>query len=150
MKVILLKNINKLGHKYETVTVKDGYARNYLVPNNYAVYATKGNIKHYEELRKKHLLKVKKENEITQELIDKIKEIKQIETKAKASKEGKLYASIKEEDIIKILKQQYDIVIPKKIISFEEDHIKTIGKHKVSIKLKETLCNINLEVLPKK
>lgn len=143
MEVILLKSIKKLGNKYDLIKVKDGYASNYLIPHKLAVPANEHNTKHYMNIKKIHDKKITNKEQITQELIDACKKIGKIILQAKGTKEGKLYAGIKESDIIRHIKEKYGIELVENFIKMEE-HIKTAGEHTVKLDLGEEVINLAL------
>lgn len=134
MKVILLKDVAKLGRKGEVKEVSDGYARNFLILQNLASLATTENIKRAEEELKNK--KVQKENEhegfraLRSALVE-----RGIVIKKKAYKNGKLYASVSGEEIIEALKK-LNFPVPKNLeaemIKFDSP-IKTTGSHEAKI-----------------
>ena len=133
MKVILLENLAKIGSIGEIIEVKRGFARNYLISNKKALYASKENIKEVEkiktELNKKDQDKKKSAKQIYESLKNKTYEVKKLTTENKH-----LYGSIKPTEISKIINQQDKIdVKPSLIQPFNE--IKTLGSFKVKINL---------------
>ncbi len=133
MRVILLENVVGLGKAGEIKNVRDGYARNYLIPKKLVEVATKGKEEHLKRLAEKLKEKAKKFYEDALALKETI-EKETLEIKAKAGEEGKLFGSITNTDIAKVLKEKgYDIDKRKIIV----DHIKVLGQHTVKIKLDE-------------
>lgn len=131
MKVILTKDVSGLGKAGDIKDAADGYARNFLFPNNLAEAATETAIKKL-ELQKK-LLAEKAEEDLKkyQELADAL-EIATVTIKAKANEDGKLFGSITPEIILNSLKaQKIDIVSDG--ISVKSEHIKETGEYKVTI-----------------
>lgn len=132
MKVILFENVDKLGSQGEIVTVKDGYARNYLIPNNLAQEATPKATRRLEEhkktLRKKDL-KLADEAKSVADQLEKVA----IHLKKKVGPEGKLYGSVTTAEIAEKL-QEKDFNVDKKAIEIEEA-IKTAGEYIVDVKL---------------
>jgi large subunit ribosomal protein L9 len=145
MKVILTEDIPKLGKIGDLIQIKDGYARNYLIPQNLAVPANPQNIKALEH--QKTLLK-QKQNRIKREaekLAQKIEKISCTVSKP-AGEEDKLFGSVTSLDIEKILKEE-GIKIDRKKILLEEP-IKTLGIYKVPIKLHpEVTANLKVWVV---
>lgn len=133
MKVILLKDIKALGKKNEIVNVSDGYARNYLLPRNYAAEATTGKLK--EMQIKKEADKDRKEKEVNEakELANKISKL-EVVIKSKAGSGGKLFGSITNKDVSDGIKKQHKIEIDKKKIVMNET-IKTLGTHEIEVKV---------------
>jgi len=105
MKVILLKDVPKVGKKNEIKEVSDGYARNFLLANDLAKPATDSTLKQWEE--EKEVLEKKAEAELKteEELISRL-DGQEFEIKAKADESGKLYGSITAAKIVKMLKDQ--------------------------------------------
>tara|TARA_B100000963_G_C22583783_1_gene652083 strand:+ start:1137 stop:1580 length:444 start_codon:yes stop_codon:yes gene_type:complete len=130
MKVILTTNIKKLGKIGDTVTVKPGYARNYLFPKNMALRENKKNLEYYEKIKdditKNEQLKL---NE-AKDLLNELKKINIIFNR-EADEKDQLYGSISKKEIIdflldkKIKLKSDDLII--------KDQIKSIGEHKIEI-----------------
>tara|TARA_B100000575_G_C23029774_1_gene592899 strand:- start:36 stop:479 length:444 start_codon:yes stop_codon:yes gene_type:complete len=130
MRVILTTTIKKLGKMGDTVTVKPGYARNFLFPNNMALRENKKNIEHYESIKDE----IKRNEELklneAKNLIEEIKKIKIIFNKESDEKD-QLYGSISKKEIIdyfsenKLKVKSDDLVI--------KNQIKSIGEHKIQI-----------------
>lgn len=132
MKVILVKDIDKLGKSGQTVKVSDGYARNYLLPQKFALEANTANERLFLELKKKaeqKEVKVKKEAE---ELAEKIRGLSCTIVR-QAGEEEKLYGSVTNMDVASAL-QQEGLHIDKKRILLDEP-IKSLGVFYVPIKL---------------
>ena len=130
MKVILTTTIKKLGKIGETVSVKPGYARNYLFPNNMALRENKKNIEYYDKIKDEI-----KKNEVTKvteakDLLEKIKNIKVIFTR-EADEKDQLYGSISKKEIIDFLENNNLKVKSDDLIIKEQ--IKSIGEHKIEI-----------------
>jgi len=131
MKVLLIKDVAKLGKKGEIKEVKEGYGRNYLIAKGFAKLATKEVIKEWEEEQK--ILKEQKLKEIEElnKLKDKIEKLTITITK-KLGNNGHLYGAVTKEDIALGLKDK-NIEIDKKLI--DAKNIKSLGEHIVDIKL---------------
>ena len=130
MKVILTTTIKKLGKLGETVSVKPGYARNFLFPNNMALRENKKNIEYYEKIKDE--IKKNEDEKLSnaKQLIDKIKNIKILFNKESDDKD-QLYGSISKKEII-------DYLLDKNIKVKSDDviirnQIKSIGEHKIDI-----------------
>jgi len=133
MKIILLKDVKNLGQEGEIYEVRDGYARNYLIPNGFAIEANEKNIKKIEEVKRRVALKrekLQKEAEALQKKLNKIS----VTIEASAGEEEKLFGSVTSEDIAIALKQQHDIQIDRHQVHLEEP-IKKLGIYKVPIHL---------------
>ena len=144
MNIILLEKIKKLGSIGDEVTVKSGYARNFLVPNNKALYATPENRKYFEE--KKTEIKSQNENLIknAKEKLKKLSEQEVILIRA-ASDTGQLFGSVSTKDIVNSLAEK-NISILKNEIDLNKS-IKYLTFEKVTINLHpEVSCEITLNV----
>lgn len=133
MKVILLKDVKSIGKKDDIVEVKDGYARNYLLPRELAVEATEGRINRVSDKRKAEKQKKQKEKEEAKILKSELEKLK-IVIKTKAGSKGKLFGSITNKDIAEALKSQHSIEIDRKKIILGEA-IKAIGSYDLDIKV---------------
>lgn len=149
MKVILTKDIEKLGKFGDIINVKDGYAKNYLIPTGNALPATPGNIKQVELVKKSKIKaeakNIKEASEIAQQL-DGTKLI----FKVKTSPEGKLYGSITNKDIAEKILSFKKIEIDRKKIEIE-DSLRDIGSYEIEIKLyKDIKCKVIVTIEPDK
>ena len=134
MKVILKKRIANLGQEWDLVTVKDGYARNYLLPQKLAVVATPALIK---DAAKRAEQRVKNMEELAANAKESAEKLAEVTLNFKKKARGeKLYGSITEKDIVEALKKEAKIDLDKDIIRMGE-HLKTIGEHKVKLHLAE-------------
>jgi len=147
MEVILNKDIPNLGYTNDLVTVKPGYARNYLIPKGMASFATESNKKAREEiLRQKSYKeeKLRKEAETVAEALDGVK----LKIGAKAGTSGKIFGSVNAVQIANALKEQYDYDIDRKKIEVDGDSIKELGEYEATVKLyKDIEAKITFEVV---
>ena len=146
MKVILLENLAKIGSIGEVIDVKRGFARNYLISNKKALYASKENIKGVEkikaELNKKDQDKKKNAKQICESLKNKTYEVKKLTTENKD-----LYGSIKPTEISKIISQNDKIEVKPSLIQ-PLNEIKSLGTFKVKINLhSEVQAEIKVKVI---
>lgn len=132
MKIILRRNFEKLGNIGDAVDVKDGFARNYLIPHGIAYAATKGNMKALEEEKKQHAYREHKEEINAQKLGSKIENIS-VTIKANVGEDEKLFGSVTSQSISDALQEQ-GLIIDKRIIELEEP-IKALGIYTVPVKL---------------
>ena len=132
MKVILTENIDRLGKIGDVVTVKDGYARNYLLPQNKAKPATAQNTKLLEALKKKQAMIEANRMEDAKALAEKISSLS-ITISAAAGEEEKLFGSVTNEMIASALEAE-GIRIDKKDITLVEP-IKKLGSYQVAVKI---------------
>ena len=146
MKVILLENLAKIGSIGEIIDVKRGFARNYLISNKKALYASKENVKEVEkiknELNKKDQEKKKNAKQIYESLKNKVYEVKKLTTENK-----ELYGSIKPTEISKIINQVDNIDVKPSLIQ-PSNEIKSLGTFKVKINLhSEVQAEIKIKVV---
>ena len=134
MQVILKKEVQNIGEAGDLVNVKDGYARNYLIPKNYAELATEGALKN----REQNLARIKaKQEKLHQEALTKAAEIEKlgsIELSAKAGESGKLFGTITTKKLCEELKEKSNIEIDRKTVSLNAP-INKIGEYTMLIKL---------------
>ena len=147
-KVVVLEKFKKNWEIGSVVTVKDGYARNYLIPNGKAKFATKKNIEDI-KLIEENLLKKDNESkslaETTASNINNLKFTKEIAAK----ENGELYGSLSVADIVSFLSEN-KISIQKKSVKLG-NKIKTTGEYSVDIDLHpEVNCSLNIEILSPK
>jgi large subunit ribosomal protein L9 len=146
MKVILKETIDSLGIIGSEVIVADGYARNYLFPQDKAVPATPQNRKMLEQDKTKFDLQIAKEKEFAEEMAQRLEGVV-CRIVAKVSEEDRLYGSVSAKDIIDALEKQ-DIKIEKRMVLLKEP-IKNIGTYKIPIRVyKEVEPEITVEVFP--
>ena len=146
MKVILKAEVKDLGRMGEVVNVKDGFARNYLVPQGLAAEANTKNVKALEHETKKIQEMAKKVKSGASGLAEQIAAAK-VTIKAKAGEEEKLFGSVTSMDIADALKAE-GIEIDKKKIHLDEP-IKRLGEYTVTIKLhSEVSAQLNVQVVP--
>ena len=147
MKVILLENVRKVGSIGEVIDVKRGFARNFLISQKKALFASKENIKEVEkiktELNKKDQDKKNSSKDIDEKLRDKEYIIKKLSTENK-----ELYGSVKPTEISKILKEIEDVDINPSMIQPVQE-IKSLGSFNVILNLhSEIQSKIKIKVIP--
>ncbi len=146
MKIILKETIESLGIIGSEVAVADGYARNYLFPQNKAVLATPQNRKMLEQYKAEFDLQIAKEKKFAGEMAERLEGVV-CTIVAKVSDEDRLYGSISTRDIINSLASK-NIKVEKRIVLLNEP-IKNIGTHKVPIRVyKDVEPEIIIEVVP--
>ena len=133
MKVILLENLKNIGSIGEVINVKRGFARNFLISNKKALYASKENIQEVEKIKsnlsKKDNEKKQEAKKITEKINKKIYKVKKLSTE-----NNELYGSVKPTEISKIIKETDKINIKPSMIQPVYE-IKALGKFKVKISL---------------
>jgi large subunit ribosomal protein L9 len=132
MKVILRKNSEKLGTVGEVVSVKDGYARNYLIPRDIAYEATEGSLRQLDEERKQQSRQVDKERKQAEALASQLEKIS-VTIKMKVGEEDKMFGSVTAQMIADCLVEK-DIKLDKRHIELEEP-LKALGIYDVPVKL---------------
>ena len=146
MKVILLENIRKIGSIGEIIDVKRGFARNYLIAQKKALFASKENVKEVEkiktELSKKDQEKKNQAKEITEKIKNKEFEIKKLSTENK-----ELYGSVKPTEISKLLQEKESITVNPSLIQPAKE-IKSLGTYNVVLNLhSEIQTEIKIKVI---
>lgn len=147
MEIILLQEIKKLGQKDDLVNVKDGYARNFLIPKGYAIAAIPSARKMHTENLKQRAHKEAKIKAEAEELSAKMADLKLV-VGAKTSSSGKIFGSVNTIQIAEALREKgFDI--DRKSISLPQDQIKEIGKYKAVVKLhRDVKVDIDFEIIP--
>lgn len=146
MEIILKQDIEKLGYTNDIVNVKDGYARNFLIPNRMAIIANPTNRKVLAETLKQQAFK---ENKVKNEAAAIAKALEGLTLKiaVKAGTSGKIFGSVNSVMIANAIKEAKNIELDRKRISINEDAVKEVGNYKASIRLhKEVQFEIDFEV----
>ncbi len=146
IKVILKETIESLGIIGSEVTVADGYARNYLLPQDKAVTATPANRKVLDQQKKKFDLQIAKEKGFAEEMAERLKGV-MCKISAKVSQEDRLYGSVSLRDILDALQKQ-GVKIEKQMLLLSEP-LKTIGTFKIPVRVyRDVETEITVEVVP--
>lgn len=146
MQVILKKDVQNLGEAGDMVNVKDGYARNFLLPQNVAEEATEGAVKN----REKNIARIKaKQEKLHQEALaiaEKIEKFAELKLSAKAGESGKLFGTITTKKLAEELLAQSGIEVDRKNVSLNAP-INKIGNYVMLIKLTSKVkCELNISV----
>ena len=130
MKVILTTNVKKLGKVGDLVNVKDGYARNFLLPKKMALRENKKNLEYYEKIKEE--IKINENNKLEQakQTVENIKKLN-IEFSKEADDKGQLYGAISKKEILNYLKENEIKIHSDDIILNEQ--IRSIGEHKIIV-----------------
>ncbi|GAB3438061.1 50S ribosomal protein L9 [Actinophytocola sediminis] len=135
MKLILTADVSGLGGPGDIVEVKDGYGRNYLLPRKLAMLATKGAERQVQTIRRAQNARAIRGLDHAQEVKAALNAIDPIPLKAKAAAgSGKLFGSVTTADIVAAVKAAGGPVLDKRMVELT-GHIKTVGKHAISIRL---------------
>ncbi|MDD5422539.1 MAG: 50S ribosomal protein L9 [Candidatus Omnitrophota bacterium] len=147
MKVILTQNVDRIGSIGDVVTVKEGFARNFLIPSNKAKEATPGNMKILDLLKKKKASEEAKIIDAAKKIADKISNLS-LTIAAQAGEEEKLFGSVSNDDIASALAGE-GIEVDKRGIQLEEP-IKKLGVYQVIVKVHpEVKANLRVWVVKK-
>ena len=147
MKVILLENIQKLGNIGEIITVKRGYARNFLISKKKALFASKENLKEVDKIKDELNKKDQEKKKSAKDIFEKLKN-KQITIKKLSTENKELYGSVKPTEISKLLLEEDKLDIKPSMIQLKDD-IKTLGTFKATIDLHaDVQAQIKIQVIP--
>ena len=146
MNVILKHDMPNLGHKDDIVMVKDGYARNYLIPKGYAINATAQAKKVHAEILRQRAHKEAQLKDAALAMAEKLKKVS-LSIGAKTSTKGKIFGSVNTIQISEALIEE-GFEVERKNISIKDDLIKEIGSYSATVKLhKEVLVDIPFEIV---
>ena len=146
MKVILLENLIKIGSIGDIIDVKRGFARNYLISNKKALYASKENIKEVERIKIELNKKDQEKKKIAKNLYEKINKKEYLINKL-STENNELYGSVKPTEISKLILELDKQEIKPSLIQLEEE-IKSLGSFKVKINLHSDIqAKINIKVV---
>ena len=134
MKIILTADVTGLGESGDIVEVKDGYARNLLLPRGLAIVATKGAQKQVETIRRTQEARRVRNLEHAQELKQQLQGLGAVTLTAKVSKQGKLFGSITSADVVSAVRKAGGPNLDKRSVDLR-GHIKSLGKHIVDVRL---------------
>ena len=146
MKIILLENLKKIGTIGEIINVKRGFARNYLIANKKALYASKENIKEVEKIKSELSKKDQEKKKNAKQIYEKINN-KQFIVKKLSTENNELYGSVKPTEISKIIKEKNNLDIKPSMIQPIKE-IKALGTFKVKINIhSEVQATISIKVI---
>jgi large subunit ribosomal protein L9 len=146
MQVILIKDVDNLGSAHELVDVRPGYARNYLIPQKFALEASQSNLKVLEERRKQ--LK-KREDALLAEIakVTDVLKASPVKVGAKTGTSGKIFGSVTSIQLARAIREQKGYEIDRRRISLVGD-VKEVGTHKAQIDFgKDNVLEIEFEVV---
>lgn len=146
MEIILKQDMGSLGYKDDIVTVKNGYARNYLIPQGFAINATAAAKKQHAEILKQRQHKEEKVREEASALATKLADIK-LTIGAKTSSKGKIFGSVNTIQLSEALNEK-GYAIDRKNISIKDDLIKEVGSYTATVRLhKEVKVEIPFDIV---
>ncbi len=147
MKVILRQDIASLGKAGEAIEVKSGYGRNYLIPCNMAVMATKGNLRAIDEIKAQNELREKKQRTEAIRFKEKLEKLS-VTCEVLVGEEDKIFGSVTSQNIVDLIAAE-GFKIDKRNVILEES-IKSLGVYTVQIKVeKDIIANVKLWVIRK-
>ena len=146
-KLLLIEDVEDLGRSGDIVSVKEGYARNFLLPRGVAVMADKNAVRRQAALKEARLLKAiedKKEAEVLAKRFDGLN----VTAIVKVDPEGHMYGSVTAAEIVKLIEDEHKIAIEKRYVQLKHP-IKELGVHRIELKLKEGVpAAITLKIAP--
>ena len=149
MKLILTAEVDHLGVAGDTVEVKDGYGRNFLLPRGLAIAATRGAQKHADDIRRARDLKTVRDREHAEELKAAIAAIGPVALAVKvAGDTGKLFGSVTASDVAMAIKKAGGPGVDKRSVRLPKAHIKETGSHTVAVHLHpEVNVDVTLDIV---
>ena len=133
MNIILLKDVDNLGDKHDLVSVKPGYARNFLIPKKFAVIANATNMAKLEEIKAQEAAEEAARRGEYEEMLEELTG-KVIKIGAKAGGSGKIFGSVTNLQLSSAIKEQFDLDIPRKKIELTEE-VKVLGTYNANLNL---------------
>jgi len=149
MKLILTAEVDHLGTAGDTVEVKDGYGRNFLLPRGLAIMATRGAEKQAEDIRRAQEIKSVKGLEHAKELKAAIEGLGPVELPVKAAADtGKLFGSVTPTAVVAAIKKAGGPNLDKRTVQLPKSHIKSVGAHPIAVRLHpEVDASVSLNVV---
>lgn len=149
MKLILTADVDHLGSVGDTVEVKNGYGRNFLLPRGLAIVATRGAQKQADEIRRARETKTVRDREHANEIKAAIEAIGPVSLPAKTgSDSGKLFGSVTAADVVAAIKKAGGPNLDRRIVRLPKTHIKAVGSYPVSVHLHpEIEVAVSLDVI---
>ncbi|GGQ70943.1 MULTISPECIES: 50S ribosomal protein L9 [Kitasatospora] len=146
MKIILTHEVPGLGSAGEVVEVKDGYARNFLVPRGFAIRWTKGGQKDVDAIRRARKIHAIQTLEAANEVKAKLEGL-QVKLAVRSGDAGRLFGSVTQADVVEAIKAANGPAVDKRAVAIASP-IKTVGTHKVSVKLhSDVQANLDVAVV---
>ncbi|MGW5513562.1 50S ribosomal protein L9 [Nocardia africana] len=147
MKLILTADVDNLGAPGDTVEVKDGYGRNYLLPRGLAIVATRGAEKQVEGIRRAQDARRVRDLDHAKELKAALEGLEGVSLSVKTAGTGKLFGSVTTADVAGAVKAAGGPVLDKRSIELPKSHIKSTGKHNVTVHLHpDVIAKFDLQV----
>jgi large subunit ribosomal protein L9 len=136
MKLILTAEVDHLGSAGDTVEVKDGYGRNFLLPRGLAIAASRGAERQANEIRRAREIKTVRDREHAVELKTAIEALGSVSLPARtAGDSGKLFGSVTTADVVSAIKKAGGPNLDKRTVELPKAHIKALGSHAITVRL---------------
>ncbi len=136
MKLILTADVEHLGSPGDTIEVKDGYGRNYLLPRGLAITASRGAERQAEEIRRAREVKTVRDLDHANELKTAIEGLGAVALPVRASSDGgKLFGSVTPADVVAAIKKAGGPNLDKRTVQLPKAHIKSVGSHPITVRL---------------
>lgn len=149
MKLILTAAVDNLGVPGDTVEVKAGYGRNFLLPRGYAIPATRGAEKQVENIRRAQQDKVIRDLDHAREVKAEIDHLSNVTVNVRTSEQGNLFGSVSAEDVSAAVKAAGGRELDKRSIVLNQGDVKKTGSYNVEIKLHpQVVASLNFKVVP--
>lgn len=145
--LLLIEDVEALGRSGDVVSVRAGYARNFLLPQKFAIIADRNTLRRQERLREERLQRAAVDRQESEALAQKF-EGQVVKTTVKVDHDGHMYGSVSALDIVHLIQDQLSMTLDKHTIQLKHP-IKETGSKTISLKLKEGIeASITLEILP--
>jgi len=147
MKLILTREVNGLGQPGDVVTVADGYARNFLLPNGNAIAWSQGGEKQIEGIRRARTAREIRDLDHAKQIKSSL-EANDIIVKVKVGSEGRLFGSVTDKDVAASIKAAVGVDVDRHRIKMDK-HIKLVGKYVAKVSLQgSVVANVTVDVVP--
>jgi large subunit ribosomal protein L9 len=147
MKIILQREVEKLGVPGDVVEVADGYARNFLLPKGMATPATRGAVRHADSLQRAHRQRVEKAKVEAEALVERLRAVR-LTVAHQVGEEGRLFGSITSADLADEIARATGISVDRRDIHLEEP-IRNVGSHEFRVHLHPDVnASLTVEVVP--
>jgi large subunit ribosomal protein L9 len=146
MDIILLQDLDKVGDKFDVVTVKDGYGRNYLIPKGFALIANEANMKKLDERKAREAAKIAEQLSDYRGVAEKL-EATVLKIGAKAGTSGKIFGSVTNVQLAAAIKEQVGEDVERRLIELPEE-VKMLGSYFANVNFHpEVIAKVNFEVI---
>ncbi len=135
MKLILTTAVENLGEAGDTVEVRDGYGRNFLLPRGLAIVATRGAEKQVEGIRRAQAARVVRDLDHANEIKQSLEGLENVSLTVKTHDSGKLFGSVTAADVAGAIRAAGGPAVEKRNVEFPKGHIKAVGSHPVVVKV---------------